>query len=98
MQRGATGFIAQQLIPLTVTRLLNRSTVRLHLFAATDLTPSERKLSGVETGMTVEWWGLQDAAAAATDGLITLAGGALGVLLFAERTRSCRLADVAGRE
>lgn len=91
------GLIAQQLVPLTVTRLLNRSTVRLHLFAAMDLTPGERKLSGNEIGMTVEWWGLQDAVAAATDGSITLAGGALGVLLFAEHTRSGRLVDAAGR-
>lgn len=91
------GFIAQQLVPLTVTCLLNRSTVRLYLFAAMHLTPGERKLSGTETGMTVEWWDLPDAVAAATDGSITMAGGALGVLLFAELARSGRLAEVAGR-
>ncbi|AJE85566.1 putative hydrolase [Streptomyces albus] len=85
-----TGFSARQLAPLTVTRLLNRSTVRLHLFAATDLTPGERKLSSNETGMTLEWWDLPDAVEAATDGSLTMAGGALGVLLFAEHARSAR--------
>ncbi|MEU3973417.1 NUDIX hydrolase [Streptomyces bacillaris] len=83
-----TGFTAKKLTPLTVTRLLNRSTVRLHLFTAAGLAPGRRRLSSNESGMTLEWWDLPDAVAAAADGSLTMAGGALGVLLFAERTRS----------
>ncbi|ORT61942.1 NUDIX hydrolase [Streptomyces sp. CB03238] len=86
------GVTADRLVPLAVTRLLNRSTVQLHLFATFgNLTTGQRKLSGAETGMTVEWWDLEDAVTAASDGTITLAGGALGILLFAEAIRSGRL-------
>ncbi|MGW8554050.1 NUDIX hydrolase [Streptomyces tubercidicus] len=86
------GVTAQSLVPLGVTRLLNRSTVQLHMFAtAGDLTPGRRKLSAAETSMTVEWWDLKDAVAAALGGTITFAGGRLGILLFAEAVRTGRL-------
>ncbi|TQF08003.1 hypothetical protein E6W39_00090 [Kitasatospora acidiphila] len=53
------------------------------MFIARNLTVGEQELTGTETGMTVEWWPLQEAVAAAMDGRLLLSGAAVSVLMAA---------------
>ncbi|MFF2144639.1 NUDIX domain-containing protein [Kitasatospora sp. NPDC058190] len=68
--------------------LMTKSTARLHMFIARDLTLGEQELTGAETGMTVEWWALQEAVAAAMDGTLLLSGAAVSVLMAANTIHS----------
>ncbi|MFD0407216.1 NUDIX domain-containing protein [Kitasatospora sp. NPDC127116] len=63
--------------------LMTKSTARLHMFIARNLTIGEQELTGTETGMTVEWWPLDEAVAAAMDGRLLLSGAAVSVLMAA---------------
>ncbi|MDH6143518.1 ADP-ribose pyrophosphatase YjhB (NUDIX family) [Kitasatospora sp. GP30] len=63
--------------------LMTKCTARLHMFIARNLTVGEQELTSTETGMTVEWWPLQEAVAAAMDGKLLLSGAAVSVLMAA---------------
>ncbi|MFC8449168.1 NUDIX domain-containing protein [Kitasatospora sp. NPDC057223] len=63
--------------------LMTKCTARLHIFIARDLTIREQELTATETGMTVEWWPLQEAVAAAMDGRLLLSGAAVSILMAA---------------
>ena len=67
--------------------LMTKCTARLHMFIARDLTTGGQELTATETGMTVEWWPLQEAVAAAMDGRLLLAGAAVSVLMAANTIR-----------
>ncbi|MFD5791161.1 NUDIX domain-containing protein [Streptomyces sp. NPDC127037] len=79
-----TGFVADRIAPLATLDLLPGVTAaRLHLFAATGLTPSRDTVrrDATEAGLTVAWWPLEEAVAAASTGRITDAGSVSGLLL-----------------
>ncbi|MCA6090985.1 NUDIX hydrolase [Streptomyces sp. SCA3-4] len=63
--------------------LMNNNVCRLHLYAATELSLGEQQLTGTETGMTLEWWCLNDAVAAVMDGRIFLSGAIAAILMHA---------------
>jgi hypothetical protein len=84
--REEAGITARAWTSLGQIALMTKCTARLHMFAAQDLTLGEQQLSGTETGMTLEWWSLQDAVAAAMDGRLLLSGAALSVLMLARLT------------
>jgi ADP-ribose pyrophosphatase len=67
--------------------LMTKCTARLHMFIARNLTIGEQELTGTETGMTVEWWPLQEAVAAAMDGRLLLSGAAVSVLMASHALR-----------
>ncbi|MFG2907369.1 NUDIX domain-containing protein [Kitasatospora sp. NPDC048286] len=83
-----TGITAAAWSRLGEIALMTKCTARLHMFIARDLTTGEQKLTGTETGMTVEWWPLEEAVAAAMDGRLLLSGAAVSVLMAANAIHS----------
>ncbi|MFH8387957.1 NUDIX domain-containing protein [Kitasatospora sp. NPDC018058] len=79
-----SGITAATWSPLGEIALMTKSTARLHMFIARDLTVGEQELTGAETGMTVEWWPLEEAVAATMDGRLLLSGAVVSVLMAAQ--------------
>lgn len=79
------GLTAVRWHPLGRYSLLSHGTMRLHLFAADGAATAAQSRHDADAGTTVEWWSLPNALTAVTQGHITLAGGALGILLFAQQ-------------
>lgn len=79
-----SGITAATWSPLGRIALMTKSTAHLHMFLARDLTAGEQELTGTETGMTVEWWPLEEAVAAAMDGRLLLSGAVVSVLMAAQ--------------
>ncbi|CAM5276935.1 NUDIX hydrolase (plasmid) [Streptomyces viridifaciens] len=86
-----SGITAATWSPLGRIALMTKSTAHLHMFLARDLTAGEQELTSTETGMTVEWWPLEEAVAAAMDGRLLLSGAVVSVLMAAQAV------DAAGR-
>ncbi|MEV7930469.1 NUDIX hydrolase [Kitasatospora sp. NPDC088779] len=79
-----SGITAGEWSPLGRIALMTKSTAYLHMFLARDLTVGEQELTSTETGMTVEWWPLEEAVAAAMDGRLLLSGAVVSVLMAAQ--------------
>ncbi|MEU1423375.1 NUDIX hydrolase [Kitasatospora sp. NPDC005751] len=79
-----SGITAVTWSPLGRIALMAKSTAHLHMFLARDLTVGEQELTGTETGMTLEWWPLKEAVAAAMDGRLLLSGAVVSVLMAAQ--------------
>ncbi|MDX3452101.1 NUDIX hydrolase [Streptomyces sp. ME02-8801-2C] len=77
-----TGQVAGDLRLLASVDPLPATTrAKTHLVVATHLRPGTVQREGTETGMTVEWWTLDDAVAAARTGRITEAASVIALLL-----------------
>ncbi|MBZ4319941.1 NUDIX hydrolase [Streptomyces huiliensis] len=73
--------------PLAEMALMTHNVARLHLYTATGLTLGAQALTPTETGLTVEWWPVDEAVDAAMDGRI-LYGATIAALLMHARRRS----------
>ncbi|GAA2255627.1 NUDIX hydrolase [Kitasatospora cystarginea] len=87
-----SGITAAAWSPLGRIALMTKSTAHLHMFLARDLTVGEQELTGAETGMTVEWWPLEEAVAAAMDGRLLLSGAVVSVLMASQAVGAARRA------
>ncbi|MBC2879524.1 MULTISPECIES: NUDIX domain-containing protein [Streptomyces] len=77
--------------PFAELALMTNNVARLHLYTATGLTLGAQTLSATETGLTVEWWPLDEAVDAATDGRIVYGATIAAILMYARRrTRATR--------
>ncbi|MFD8979012.1 NUDIX hydrolase [Streptomyces sp. NPDC059564] len=77
------GITAAVWTSLGTTVPMTRSTMKLHMYAATNLSAGVQALTATEAeqGRTVEWMPRKDAVQAVLDGRIQLAGAALALLL-----------------
>ncbi|MFE9801577.1 NUDIX domain-containing protein [Streptomyces goshikiensis] len=82
------GIVAAVWTPLGTTVPMPRSTLELHMYAATDLSTGVQALTATEAeqGLTVVWMPCEEAVQAALDGRIKLAGAALALLIWSART------------
>ncbi|MFE2283864.1 NUDIX domain-containing protein [Streptomyces sp. NPDC059443] len=82
------GITAAVWTPLGFTVPMSRSTMKLHMYAATALGPGVQALTATEAeqGLTVQWTPRKEAVQAALDGRIKLAGAALALLTWSART------------
>ncbi|SEM85381.1 NUDIX domain-containing protein [Streptacidiphilus jiangxiensis] len=79
-----SGITAEEWSPLGRIALMTKSTAHLYMYLARDLRVGEQELTATETGMTVEWWPLQESVAAAMDGRLLLSGAVVSVLMAAQ--------------
>ncbi|MER6443986.1 NUDIX hydrolase [Streptomyces venezuelae] len=82
------GLTAATWTSLGTTVPMTRSTMKLHMFAATALSDGVQALTATEAeqDLTVEWTPRKEAVQTALDGGIPLAGAALALLIWSART------------
>jgi len=79
--REEAGVTAESWRPLGSYAMTLKSTARIHLFEATQLTCGPQQLTPSEEGFKLMWWPMADAVKAVGEGRFLLQGGPLALLL-----------------